>query len=236
MYNPSKQVWLNPNIQYLFDNEIIEYDMQDAGFSLIKQFKLLPDEKIAELTKLGKGLTRHITIGKLQGEDPIFSKSLSEKFEFLRKLFITSNNLSDNEILAVKKDAIFAIGTCSKIKFGTIQFIPKNTYSSYIRFPDINNLEIYYNKDQIDVKGISDSVINRHRLFMLDFMRTIIPMIESKDIKARRYLNDFIMDYKQHNLDDGYYLEFNNKSRDMNPLFNYREIIIKFLQIVIKEI
>ena len=71
---------------------------------------------------------------------------------------------------------------------------------------------------------------------MLDFIRNIISMIESKDIRVRRYLIKFIMDYKQHNLDDGYYLEFNSKSKDINILFNYREVIIKFLQIVIKEI
>ena len=171
MYNPSKQVWINPNIQYLFDNEIIEYDMQDAGFSLIKQFKLLPDEKINELTKMGKGKERHIKIGKMQGEDKVFSKALSDKFADLRKIFISVNNLTDNEIL-----------------------------------------------------------------YMLDFIRNIISMIESKDIRVRRYLIKFIMDYKQHNLDDGYYLEFNSKSKDINILFNYREVIIKFLQIVIKEI
>lgn len=236
MYNPSKQVWLNPNIEYLFDQEIIEYDMQDAGFSLIQQFNLLPDEKIKELTKLGKGLTRHIEIGKLQGSDPNFSKALSNKFADLRTIFIQMNKLTDDDILSVKKDAIFTIGKCSKTKFGSIQFVPKNVYTSYIRFPNINNLEIYYSADQIDVKGISDSVINRHRLYMLDFIRTMISMIEIKDKRVKRYIMKFIDDYKFNNLDDGYYLEFNNKSKDINPLFNFKEVIIKFLQIILKEI
>ena len=48
-YNPSKTTWFNPDIEYLFNNEIIEYDMKDAGFNIIKQFKLLPDIKIKEL-------------------------------------------------------------------------------------------------------------------------------------------------------------------------------------------
>lgn len=235
-YNPSKQVWLNPNIEYLFDQEIIEYDMQDAGFSLIKQFNLLPEEKIRELTKLGKGLTRHIEIGKLQGNDPVFSKALSSKFTDLRTIFIQMNKLTDDEILSVKKDAIFTIGKCSKTRFGSIQFIPKNTYTSYVRFPNINNMEIYYSQDQIDIKGISDSVINRHRLYMLDFIREIIEMIENKDTRVKRYIRRFIDDYKFNNLDNGYYLEFNNRSKDINPLFNFREVIIKFLQIVLKEI
>ena len=38
IYQASKTTWLNPNIEYLFDSEIIEYDMSDAGFSLVKEF------------------------------------------------------------------------------------------------------------------------------------------------------------------------------------------------------
>ena len=40
-YEPSKTTWLNPNIEYLFDYDIREYDIQDAGFNLIKQFIII---------------------------------------------------------------------------------------------------------------------------------------------------------------------------------------------------
>lgn len=133
-YNPSKQLWLNPNIEYLFDDEIIEYDMRDAGFSLVKQYRLLPDETIRELTKLGKGEERHIAIGKLQGADKEFSKALSDKFTEIRKIFIAQNELNDDDIVSVKKDAIFTIGKCSKLRFGSLIFTPKNTYTSYLIF------------------------------------------------------------------------------------------------------
>ena len=49
LYNPNRSNWFNPNIQYLFDEEIIEYDIRDAGFSLIRQYKLLSPDKIQEL-------------------------------------------------------------------------------------------------------------------------------------------------------------------------------------------
>lgn len=236
MYDPSKQMWLNPNIEYLFDNEIIEYDMSDAGFSLIKQYRLLPDSKIQELIKLGKGKERHIAVGKLQGQDPVFSKALSDKFAEIRTIFIASNKLTDNDIISVKKDAIFTIGRCEKTKFGSLIFNPKNVYSSYVRFPDIRDLEIYYGTDQIDIKGMSDEAVNRHRLYMMDFISNMIHMLEIKDRRIRKYLNQFISDYKSKELDDGYYLEFNNISKKIDPLFNYRNIIIRFLQITIKEI
>lgn len=236
MYDPAKQMWLNPNIEYLFDNEIIEYDMSDAGFSLIKQYRLLPDSKIQELIKLGKGKERHIAVGKLQGQDPVFSKALSDKFAEIRTIFIASNKITDNDIISVKKDAIFTIGRCEKTKFGSLIFNPKNVYSSYVRFPDIRDLEIYYGTDQIDIKGMSDEVVNRHRLYMMDFISNMIHMLEIKDRRIRKYLNQFISDYKSKELDDGYYLEFNNISKKIDPLFNYRNIIIRFLQITIKEI
>jgi hypothetical protein len=235
-YNPSKSVWLNPDIEYIFDQDIIEYDMSDAGFSLIKQYHLLPDDKIRELTKLGKGIDRHIKVGMYQKEDKEFSKALMDKFAEIRTIFIAENNLTDNDIISVKKDAIFTIGECKKLKFGSIIFNPKNRYSSYVRFPEINNLEIYYSNDGVDIKGMSDESVNRHRLYMLGFIIKMIQMLESKNSRIRKYLMNFIQDYKFGNLEDGYYLEFNNKSRDMNPLFNYQKIIIRFLQIVMKEI
>ena len=235
-YNPSRSTWLNPNIEYLFNDEIIEYDMQDAGFNLIKQFKLLPVEKIEELEKLGKGFERHKTIGILQRDNKEFSKALLDKFAEMRMFFISTNNLTDSRIISVKKDAIFTIGRCSRIKFGGISFTPKNVYSSYIRFSDIQNLEIYYSIDKMDIKGMSDQSMNRHRLYMMEFLRSIIPMIESKDIAVKRFIANFVSDYKSYMLDEGYYIEFNNLSKDINPLYNYQKVIIPIVQIILKEI
>ena len=234
-YNPSKTTWMNPNIQYLFNDEVIEYDMRDAGFSLIKQYHLLPSEKILELERLGKGVERHITIGKLQRDDKEFSKRLLDKFAEVRAIFISANNITDNDIISVKKDAIFTIGTCNRLKFGNVEFSEKNRYTSYIRFPDINNLEIYYSIDTMDIKGMGDHAVNRHRLYMFKFIKSIIEMIENSDPRAKRVIMRFIDNYKSHNLDDEFYVEFNNMSRDINPIFNYKNIIIPLVNIILKE-
>lgn len=61
-------------------------------------------------------------------------------------------------------------------------------------------------------------------------------MIESKDRQTKRFLMRFIDQYKTRELDDGYYLEFNNLSRDINPVFNYQNVLIPLVQIVMKEI
>lgn len=236
IYNPSKSTYLNPNLEYLFDEEIIEYDIRDAGFSLIKQYKLLPNEKIKELEMMHKGDERHIAIGKLQRDDKLFSKRLLDKFAEIRMIFISANNLTDDDIISVKKDAIYTIGTCDRLKFGNIEFAKKNCYSSYIRFPEIRNMEIYYSSDTMDIKGMGDHAINRHRLYMYDFLKSTISMIESNNPRVKRHIMKFINDYKSYALDEEYYVEFNNMSRDLNPEFNYKHIIIPLVQIILKEL
>ncbi|MCM1233263.1 MAG: hypothetical protein NC489_24360 [Ruminococcus flavefaciens] len=234
-YNPSNTTWLNPNIEYLFGDEIIEHDMKEAGFSLIKQYRLLPDEKIRELALLPKD-ERTIRIGMIQRDDKVFSQALLSKFAEMRKIFIETNHLTDDDIISVKKDAIFTVGTCRRIKFGGVEFVRKNTYSSYLRFPLINNLEIYYSSDGMDIKGMGDSAVNRHRLYMYEFIRTMIGMIEDNSSRAKRYLMKFVSDYKWHNLPDEYYLEFNSFSKSLNPIFNFQCIIVPFIQIVSREL
>lgn len=234
-YNPSKSTWMNPNIEYLFNSEIIEYDIQDAGFSLVKQFKLLSDEKIRELANIDKGFERHRAIGILQRDDKEFSRKLTEKFAEVRTIFISTNNLTDNDIISVKKDAIYTIGQCKRLVFGKVNFVAKNRYTSYIRFHSIQNLEIYYSSEGIDVKGIGESAIKRHRLYMMEFIRTMISMIEGNTPRAKRYLAKFIREYKSNELDDAYYLEFNNVSRELNPLHNFKNIIVPFVSIVLRE-
>ena len=234
-YDPTKTTWLNPNIQYLFDNEIIEYDIKDAGFSLIKQHRLLPQDKIDWLTAMEK-MQRHITIGKMQGNDKEFSKALMNRFAEIRAIFISANNLSDSNIISVKKDAIFTIGECPKIKFGRIDFAQKNRYSSYVRFIDNRDIEVYYNSGHMEIKGIGDSGINRHRLYILEFIKTMISYIECRNHSVKRYLKKFIDDYKGMRLEDEYYIEFNNISREYNPLYNFQKLIIPFTQIVLKEL
>lgn len=235
-YDPNKTTWLNPDIEYLIGNEIYEYDMKDAGFSLIKQFKLLSDTKIAELSKLDKGLQRHIAVGKLQGEDRSFSEALTSKFAEMRRVFVNENNLSGNDIISVKKDAIFVIGTCEKLKFGQVEFIPKNQYTSYIRFHNANDIEVYYSEDQIDIKGMGDSAVNKHRLYMIEFLKKIIDMMESKDQKVKRYIMKFIIDYKARELDEEYYIKFDRRSSEMDLLYNYQNIIIPLIYVMMREL
>ena len=236
LYSADKSIWYNPNIEYLFNNEIIEYDLKDAGFNIIKEYKLLPVSEINRLESLGKGFNRHKEIGLLQRNDKVFSQKLLDKFTHVRELFIESNKLNDSHIISVKKDAFFIIGNVNNSKFGNLEFRSKNNYSSYLRFPYIQNLEIYYNNHDPSFKGIGENSINKHRLYLYTFILDTIKMIENNSSSLKRKMIKFISDYKYNLLDEEFYLEFNNRSNDLDKLFNYKNLIIPLVQMIQKEV
>jgi len=67
-------------------------------------------------------------------------------------------------------------------------------------------------------------------------LKNIISMMETKNSRVKRYLIQFIDAYKAGELDEGYYLEFNNTSNKINPLFNFQNIIIPLIHIVGREV
>ena len=56
-------LWMNPNIQYVFGKNIVEYDMQSASLSVSRRFKLIPDDRLDILERMPKDIIR-LTNGK----------------------------------------------------------------------------------------------------------------------------------------------------------------------------
>lgn len=210
-----KEVYLNKSSFNIFNGEIIEYDMADAGFNLIKEYNLLSDTTIEKLSKQGKR-DRTFSIGKIRGKNKEFSKELTQKFQDARKLFFEANELEDQDILSIKKDAIITLRPCTNQKFGTfINFREKNNYTSYIY---TGKLEIYYvpkvdGSYVVDVKGINDDIIKYHNDYLLAFIARYFYNVENHDrAEAIKYINRFITDYKFRKLDVGYYRTFDSNS------------------------
>ena len=167
--------FINDNIFYLFNKTIYEFDMKSAGYNLSRAYKLLPDEKLIELGRYKKD-RRTIEIGNLQRADSEYKESLKKAFEEARRMFFESNNLQADEIISIKKDAIFTTRYCDNQKFlDYIEFRPKNEYSSYIRLN--KKIELYYSWDKLDIKGLGYDTIEYHKDYMISFIKLFFHMI-----------------------------------------------------------
>lgn len=141
------------SISYIKNTKITEYDIKSAGFNIIREFNLVNEETLNHLCSLEK-IERTIQIGKLMRANQELNVELTKKFAEVRKMFVVANNIQEEDILSIKKDAIFLIQKQPKIlKFGTyLEFVPKNVYTSFIF---LNGMEFYYDSyhKKLDVKN-----------------------------------------------------------------------------------
>lgn len=212
-------------------NRITEYDMKSAGYNVAKKYHLLNENKIELLEKMGKK-DRSIFIGKVQREDERLRKMLPKYVELERCNFFRANKVQDEHVLSIKNDAIFVVGIkCRKKKFGNVEFVEKNIYSSY---HNINGIEFYYRnkEDKLDIKGINEEVISEHEKGILKFLRKCFMLIEYDRIDdLKSYLIEFSMLYKSRKLPPIYYKEFNYKNQ-----YNFTDKdIILYLDIMPEE-
>jgi hypothetical protein len=248
-----KDLYINPNIPFIFNTHIYEYDMKEAGFSLIKQFKLLDKDNIVKLEAIGKK-ERTIKIGVLQNKIPGLKENLKACFALARQKFFELNELTNNDIISIKKDAIFVTKECKYQKITElINFRPKNEYTSYIQLN--KHLEFYYNFDKLDVKGLSDENYELHKDYMIKFIKTFFLKMEtSNESDILRFYRTFIDKYKERGLEVGYYRTFDNKSKfelldnddnveyndfwedekdRLDISYNYTNVILKLVKILL---
>jgi len=227
------------NLSHLLDvnSVIIEWDMRRAGLSLIKDFKLLPSDRIEYLGSLSKSEC-DITIGKMQIKDREFSKNLEQAFTDAMLQFLEANQIDqDLDVISIKKDACFVINKAIKhSKFGEyIEFVPKNRYHAYmyispfLKIPDMyaTPMELYFKKnDEIDIKGLTSikeerlRVMETHKDGILNFLNYVVHLMETTNLNRKevnRFLHEFVSMYKNRELEYDYYREFNLTSR-----FRYR--------------
>lgn len=187
--------------------------MHAAGPSLCKQFKLLPESTLEMLDKMDKK-AKNIKVGLIQKHDKEFTKKLLEAFALARKWFLESNNLEEDRIISIKKDAIFTANQyCDKTQMGYVEFHGKNHYTSYIR---LNKLEFYINTktNQVDIKGLGQGdslkeVISLHGDYMIRFILTFCKLREHEVDRQTAYeiLIPFVKKYKTKKLPIEYYRE-----------------------------
>ena len=245
-----RDTFINENIPFTFNTDIIEYDMKEAGFSLSKDFKLLDKHTIQRLEKISKE-RRTIALGKIQNTNKEYKESLKIAFQEARRMFFEANRIEQTDIISIKKDAIFTTKRCDEQKFGNcINFRPKHFYTSYINLG--KNLEFYYNPDELSVKGIGDEKLGYHEEYMLKFIKLFIKKMETEDPETViGFTKRFINKYKRRELEVGYYRTLDHRSMymmndgsgelyenyfeedkwDLDISYNYFSILLKLVQI-----
>lgn len=242
-----RDTFLNKNIFYLFNKVITEYDMSDAGFSLIQEFKLLDEKTIRKLKEFSKD-DRKKKIGIIQRDNDKLKEDLKNGFAVARKMFFKYNDLKDEDIITIKKDAIITTELCRCTKIGEyINFRPKHTYSSYILLkptynaPSGKELEIYYSPYDFAVKGIGDNKLELHEDYMIKFLKMYFMKMETADNKTViEFTRRFIDRYKRKELDMGYYRNFSTMSNytlidddleNIDISYNLFNVLLKLIKI-----
>lgn len=207
--------YINPNINYLVNSEIIEWDIKSANTSIIKEYELLSLKKVEKIEGMKKQ-DRVVAIGKEMRKDKSFAKSLEDKFNEVAKLFIENNKLDkDFDIVSIKRDAIFVVNRqiTNSVIGNSIKFIPKNTYQAYLY---LKPYEFYINDTKIDIKGLNDELIPLHENGIIEFIRDVITICAQTNMdkhKLNLYLSEFVDAYKKKELPFDYYREFANDSK-----------------------
>lgn len=203
---------------FLTDDSIIinriirEYDMSKANINILLYKGLITQDQFDKYYNIPK-INREISIGNLQRDNPKINQGLKEGFVEARKMLFESNNLNESNVVAVKKDAVFTLDKyLENNKFQNLVFLNKNTYSSFLK---VNKLELYYSKftDSIDIKGMGELSIIKHKSFMIDFLCYLFNILETTSLNnVIVILKEFLQSYRNGELELGYYREFNNRS------------------------
>lgn len=226
-----KMLWYNDNIQFLINQNIVEYDMVAASLSVSEVLHLLPKNVIDELKLLPKE-KRTKKVGCLQRDDKEYSEKLLSGIRNIRKEFLTINELNEENVITLHSDAVFF---SSKKKINNIvhdvEFKHKNTWSSYIRY---NRIEMFYNNGVIDYKGIPQEMIYQHTLGLNKYLIKIFEMLEDKDPDIYDYISTFQKNYLQDKLPEYYYQSFGKVGRYKLDNLNLLSYIAKIVMYTIK--
>ena len=150
-----------------------------------------------------------------------FSKALESSFTKVAKMFIEQNELDEEyDVLSIKKDAIFTIAkNINKTKIGThIEFIPKNTWTSYLY---LEPYEFYFINKNITIKNLAkkselEKIIPSHENGIITLLQQCVSICEKSNMdrtKINSFLAKFVNLYKSKSLEFDFYREFNINSK-----------------------
>lgn len=205
-----KHNYINKNLNTINDLMIREYDMKSAGLNILHNKGVFNDKEYKMLLSKPK-YDRNYLIGKFLQVNKQYNKLLMDTFIDIRKKFFELNNIEDEDILSIKKDAIFTIDKeCKNLEFDNYKFEFKNEYTTYLQF---NNKEFYLNKytKEMDVKGFSEETKEFQKDYYFKLIKDIMLLGNNKD-EIFKVLIEFKYKLLNYELPMEYYKDIDSNS------------------------
>lgn len=197
----------------LVQNRIVEWDLKAANLSALRASGKISSDVLDRLRDVDKK-TREIRVGMMIRADKEIGKLIKKGIAQAREMLFRSNLIQSQEVVAIKNDAVYLAGRKLKhTKFGFYEFLPKNTYSLFMR---LDKLELYYDgrNNRLDIKGLSQAETDPdQQKGMVKFLCTVFKYyLQGRRSELNRYLIQFSEDYKSKVLPVEYYKELANPS------------------------
>lgn len=200
-----KLMWFNPDIQFLFHANIVEYDMKAMSVSISERYNLLDKSIIEKLKRMPKD-QRTREVGLIQKDNKEFSQRLIQCELETRRKFLETNGLDESNVVSLHSDAcIFDSKKRIVNNIEGVEFKHANTWTSYMRFKGI---EMFYDGETLEYKGVAKELLNQHTLGIHKYLCDIFNKIENYDDTIIDYITRFQMKYLQDRLPDYYYISF----------------------------
>lgn len=200
-----KLLWFNPNIQFMFHANIVEYDMKAMSVSISERYNLLDKSIIDRLKRMPKE-QRTREVGLMQRDNKGYSERLIQCELETRRKFLEANNLTENDVVCLHSDAcIFNSRKRIINNIEGVEFKHANTWSSYMRFKGI---EMFYDGEVLEYKGVAKEVLNQHFMGIHKFLCEIFNKVENYDNSIIDFITRFQMKYLQDRLPEVYYVPF----------------------------
>lgn len=217
-----QQVNLKPQMPYLINTFIREYDMSKANISVLRSANMINDATYQYLYYSDR-MVRQTAVGNMIRDNKEVAKVLKRGILDAKRHLFEANQIEDWEVLSIKNDAVFVVGKqLLHTQFGDYyKFAEKNVYTIFLK---LEELEVYY-YDQfingelftsIDVKGINDEMLPLHQNGMIDLICEICYKLQREKIEdTLSYISKIYDDYINLRLPVDYYRNFDYKSKYM---------------------
>lgn len=181
----------------LYRGKIDEYDMHASNISILVEEELITDELYQYMRECHKDL-RNISIGMLLKSAKVYDKDLitvlDEKLKDFVKEFIEKNNIPNESILEIAKDAVFTHNIIArKTNIGKyIKFRRKETYVAMLSFPisdnNSNKVKLYMKFDCPKCRG---SRINKEHPAYVELCKILNAIVDRNTKIYNRAIAEF---------------------------------------------